>query len=328
LIYLNGDLRGETPLNEMTPAGVNEAGTVKVGIAGWSYPDWKGLVFPRESNFDRVQYLAGYFDTLEINTSFYSIPAPRLVEKWLESARGNPRFSFCVKLYKQFTHGANLRDGSPRLDAQTAEAFKQAFRSLLNAGRLGALLIQFPYRFHATDENRDYLKRLLDQFREFPLVVEFRHKSFYQPLFLDFLRRENVAFANIDQPQISQSMPPTSLLTHAEIGYLRFHGRNSENWFAAEATVAERYDYDYSVEEFEKYWGMVREVQKKKGVLYIIFNNHYRAHQIKNALEFLHRLTGKPVQVMPKLQEAYPSLRSISISPVETKAPYTPSLFE
>jgi uncharacterized protein YecE (DUF72 family) len=321
-------MSSETPMSEMTPAGVKEAGNIKVGIAGWSYPDWKGLVFPRESNFDRVQYLAGYFDTLEINTSFYSIPAPRLVEKWLASSQVNPRFSFCVKLFKQFTHGADIREGSPQMDPAAAEAFKKAFRHLLNAGRLGAMLMQFPYRFHFTQVNLEYLKRLLDQFREFPLAVEFRHKSFYQPSMLEFLKQENVAFANIDQPQISQSMPATSLLTHPEIGYLRFHGRNSNNWFAAAATVAERYDYDYSVEEFEKYWGMVREVQKKKGVLYIIFNNHYRAHQIKNALEFLHHLTGKPFQVMPKLLEAYPALLAIASSPEGKKLPYTPSLFD
>jgi uncharacterized protein YecE (DUF72 family) len=284
----------------------------QVGVAGWIYPDWKGIVYPRESNIDRLEYLSSFFNTIEINTSFYSIPTPQVVGKWMHSVRANPNFTFCAKLYKQFTHGMDLRKGDPSIDSTAAASFKNSFQTMRDSGLLGALLIQFPYRFHYTHTNIEHLKRVFGLFKEYPLVAEFRHKSFYRQSFLDFLKQETVAFANIDQPQLSNSMPSTNILTHHEIAYLRFHGRNSESWFAAEAGVAERYDYDYSQEEYEKYFEMIQEVQKSNGVIYIIFNNHYRAHQIKNALEFLHCLTGQPVQVLPKMMETYPQLRSIA----------------
>lgn len=285
---------------------------VRVGVAGWTYPDWKGLVYPRESNLDRLEYLSTFLNTIEINTSFYSIPTVQMVEKWIRSIKANPHFSFCAKLYKLFTHGADLQQGNPGLDPSVASAFKNSFKTMLDSGLLGTLLVQFPYRFHHTSANLEHLKRVFELFRDYPLVAEFRHKSFYRQSFFEFLRQESVAFANIDQPQVSHSMPSTSILTHPFLAYLRLHGRNSETWFATEAGVAERYDYDYSPAEYEKYFEMIREVKKKNGAIYIIFNNHYRAHQIKNALEFLNHFTGQRVQVMPKLMEAYPKLKSIA----------------
>jgi uncharacterized protein YecE (DUF72 family) len=297
--------------NDITPS-LSTIVHFRVGVAGWTYPDWKGLVYPRESKLDRLEYLSAFFDTIEINTSFYSIPTTKIVERWIQSVKANPRFSFCAKLYKHFTHGTDLDQGNPGLDSSVASSFKNSFRPMLDSGLLGILLIQFPYRFHHTGANLDHIKRVFELFRGFPLAAEFRHRSFYRQSFFEFLKQEYVAFANIDQPQISYSMPSASILTHPSLAYLRLHGRNSKTWFADDAGVAERYDYDYSQEEYEKYFEMIREVKKKNGVLYIIFNNHYRAHQIKNALEFLNHFTGSPVLVMTKLMEAYPTLKSIA----------------
>jgi uncharacterized protein YecE (DUF72 family) len=187
---------------------------------------------------------------------------------------------------------------------------------MLQSGKMGALLIQFPYRFHLEQKNRAYLSNLFDQFPDYPVVLEVRHQSFLDDSFLEFLNHRQVGFANIDQPQVSKSLPPTSIVVSNCPAYLRFHGRNSNNWFAENSTAASRYDYDYSPEECEKYLGMVEKVKKRGGVLYIIFNNHYRAQQLKNALEFLHQLSGQKVEIMPKLMEVYPSLRQIALHPV------------
>jgi uncharacterized protein YecE (DUF72 family) len=295
---------------------------LRVGIAGWTYPDWKGLVFPRESNFDKLAYLSGFFDTVEINSSFYAVPACRETERWLRSVDRNPQFRFCVKLFKQFTHGMDIKEGSPELNQDSLSRFKESFNPMLHAGKLGALLIQFPYRFHWGEKTREYLSRLFDEFCGYPAVLEVRHLSFLEDAFVEFLGQKRVGFANIDQPQVSRSLPPTSILIPHCPGYLRFHGRNANNWFAENATVASRYDYDYSPEEFERYLGMVEKVKQKGGILYIIFNNHYRAQQIKNALEFLHRLTGQKVEVMPKLMEVYPSLRRIALHSVGSGETY------
>jgi len=290
-------------------------GRILVGVAGWSYPDWKGIVYPGETHQDKLQYLSHFFDTIEINTSFYCIPSVSMIAGWVNSVSHNPRFHFTAKLYKVFTHGADLQEGTPMLVPEAAEAFSGVFRPMLELGKLGALLIQFPYRFHYGPKAVDYLLRLFDTFRQFPFALEVRHKSFQVDSFLRLLEDHRVAFANIDQPDVSHSMPPVRVLssTSSQLGYLRFHGRNAANWFDADMGRDGRYDYDYSIEELEVYLGMVREFQQHEGTLYVIFNNHYRASEIKNALEFIHQLSGKPVKVMPKLLKAYPELRRIAL---------------
>jgi uncharacterized protein YecE (DUF72 family) len=191
---------------------------------------------------------------------------------------------------------------------------------MLAADRLGALLLQFPYRFHCEPANMDYLLRLFENFRQYRLVIEVRHKSFAHDSFFELLTREGVTLANIDLPQVSETMPATRVVTTPELGYLRFHGRNSRAWFAADATREVRYDYDYSEEELERLLDTVRDLQKPQGKLYVIFNNHYRGSQVKNAFEFNHKITGKPVQVMPRLLKTYPELKAI-VPPAEAREP-------
>jgi len=290
-------------------------GQILVGVAGWSFPDWKGLVYPRESNLNKLQYLTQFFDTVEVNTSFYAIPTRRLVDGWVKSVSQNPAFLFSVKLYKQLTHGEDVQHGKPEIIPATVEAFKTALQPMLEGKRLGALLLQFPYRFHYEPKNLDYLLRLFETFREYPLVLEVRHKSFAQEPFYAFLEKQGVAFANIDQPEVSYSLPSTNVFTTSRLAYLRFHGRNSEAWFAAEAGRDDRYNYNYSSEELDLYLGMVKEFRERAGTLYVIFNNHYRGSEVKNALEFIHKMSGKKVRVMPKLLKAYPELQRIALPP-------------
>jgi uncharacterized protein YecE (DUF72 family) len=287
-------------------------GRVLVGIAGWSYPDWKGLVYPRESNFDKLRYLAQYFDVIEVNTSFYAIPSSKTVEKWLRSVSDKPEFVFTLKAHKEFTHGSAIRDGKPVIQPESVALLKDAIRPMLEARKLGALLLQFPYRFRNESKNRQHLLELLETFREYPLVVEVRHNSFDDPSFFQMLQDWQVAFANIDQPAISDSLPPTKVFTSSEIAYLRFHGRKAATWFVAKAGRDVRYDYHYSPEELETYEEMIQEFRHRQGTLYVIFNNHYRGAEVRNALEFLHQITGQQVRVMPPLLKAFPELQKIA----------------
>jgi uncharacterized protein YecE (DUF72 family) len=293
-------------------------GRVLVGVAGWSYPDWKEIVYPRETHVDKLQYLSHFFDTIEVNTSFYSIPSRSMVTGWTNCVSHNPRFLFTLKLYKLFTHGDNIQEGTPTLVPSLVDSFKAALEPLQECRKLGALLMQFPYRFHYETKNLDYLLVLFETFREFPLALEVRHRSFHLDSFFKLLEDHQVAFANIDQPGVSHAMPITPVFTAQRLAYLRFHGRNTANWFDMEVGRDGRYDYDYSSQELEVYLGMVREFQQRAGTLYVIFNNHYRASEVKNALEFIHQLSGKPVKVMPKLLKAYPELRQIAL-PEETE---------
>ena len=149
---------------------------VKIGPAGWHYSDWAGIVYPsrRPRGFHEWGYLAEFFDTVEINTTFYQPPKPQIVKVWLHQVAHNPYFRFTAKLWQRFTHQcyANRADES---------AFKEGLEPLMQAGKLGALLLQFPWSFRNTRQNREYLGGLGMQFMEYPLVVEVRHGSWNQP---------------------------------------------------------------------------------------------------------------------------------------------------
>src|SRR5919109_3879516 len=243
---------------------------IRVGPAGWSYKDWAGQVYPQPQprGFDPLTYLAQYFDAVEINSSFYRIPDARMTRRWVERVADHPDFRFTAKLWQGFTHEGNA-------SAQDEAAFRQAMAPLHDAGRLGAVLLQFPYRFHHTPENRAYLRRLADPFREYPLVLEIRHRSWDRPPVYDFLRELGIGFCNIDQPQVSYSIGLTRVVT-SPLGYLRLHGRNAAMWFAEEANAAARYDDRYSAEELQDLVEAAEVISRQARDAYLITNNHFR----------------------------------------------------
>jgi uncharacterized protein YecE (DUF72 family) len=180
---------------EKANVGAATKNAVLVGPAGWSYTDWAGIVYPHHKprGFHEAAYLAQFFDTIEINTSFYSPPRAEIVKAWAEKVAFNPRFKFSAKLWKRFTHerNANLQD---------ERAFKHGLEPLVNEGRLGALLVQLPWSFKNTPENHEYLSGLIMQFMEYPLVLEVRHDSWNKPEVFEWLAGLGVGFCNIDQP--------------------------------------------------------------------------------------------------------------------------------
>jgi uncharacterized protein YecE (DUF72 family) len=140
---------------------------IRVGPAGWAYKDWRGIVYPKERprGFDELSYIARYFDTVEINSSFYGAPKPATAKKWEETVRDNQAFRFTAKLFHSFTHE---RKPAPNDEKD----FKDGIAPLVDAGRLGAVLIQFPWSFKSSPENREYLIGLQKRFHEYPLVIE------------------------------------------------------------------------------------------------------------------------------------------------------------
>jgi uncharacterized protein YecE (DUF72 family) len=279
---------------------------IRVGPAGWSYKDWAGQVYPQPQprGFDPLTYLAQYFDAVEINSSFYRIPDVKTTRRWVERVADHPDFRFTAKLWQGFTHEGTA-------SAQDEAAFRQAMAPLHDAGRLGAVLLQFPYRFHHTPENRAHLRRLADVFGVYPLVLEIRHRSWDRPGVYEFLRRLGIGFCNIDQPQMSYSIGLTRVVT-SPIGYLRLHGRNAAMWFAEGADAAARYDYRYPAEELEAMVDVVEVLSRQARETYLITNNHFRGQAALNALELRHTLHRAPVPVPPPLLTAYPELRPIA----------------
>jgi uncharacterized protein YecE (DUF72 family) len=308
--------------NTKSSAAKLEPAKILVGPAGWSYADWNGIVYPahRSKGFHEATYLAGFFDTIEINTSFYQPLRPSFAVQWLDRVAANPRFLFTAKLWQKFTHEGGTA-------AEDVNAVRAGFDPLHSAGRLGAVLLQFPFSFHHTAENYTRLERILDSFHEYPLVVEVRHSSWMRNDFYQFLHQRGVGFCNIDQPVIGRSVTPSDLAT-SPVGYIRLHGRRYDTWFTDDPATPpeERYNYLYSESELEPWAERVRHVAENTRATFVVTNNHFRGKAIVNALQLIHLLTGQKVKVPEPLRHHYPQLESIASEPSTepTLFPLTP----
>jgi uncharacterized protein YecE (DUF72 family) len=281
---------------------------VRIGPAGWSYSDWGGYVYPsrRPKDFHEAVYLAEFFDTIEINTSFYQPLRPDHAELWLNRVAANPAFVFTAKLWQKFTH-------DPSATMEDERAVRAGFDVLRNAEKLGAILLQFPFSFHRTAETFIYLTAVLERFADYPLVVELRHSSWQIPETFDLLRDRKVGFCNIDQPIIGHSVEPSAVAT-SSVGYVRLHGRRYDTWFSDDpATPAhERYNYLYSTEELNPWVDRIHDLSEHTRNTYVITNNHYQGKAVVNALELLSILKGTKVKVPEPLRERFPQLEQIA----------------
>jgi uncharacterized protein YecE (DUF72 family) len=278
-----------------------------VGTAGWSYEDWDGIVYPvpKPRGFHALPYLADYIDIVEVNSTFYRPASAALALSWLKKIDDRPNFLFSLKLPQVFTH---TRTGFTQKDV---DAFKTAADLIRLRGRLAALLIQFPWSYANTPANTDYLLRLLGFFAGYPLAVEVRHGSWDGPGFYELLRENGAAFCNIDQPIFKNSIGPSAVSTNSEFAYVRFHGRNHENWFREGAGRDARYDYLYAKDELGDWIERIKELGQKSGKVYVITNNHYRGQALANALQIRNMITGDKVDIPDLLLEKYPVLREI-----------------
>lgn len=277
---------------------------VRFGVAGWDYQDWWGMVYPptRPRGFDPLAYLARYFDTIEINSTFYRPADPRTSRRWAERVSHNPNFRFTVKLWQRFTHQRDTA-WSP----QEVDLVRAPLEPLAGSGRLGCLLAQFPWSFKRTPEAREWLEDLVSALGDFPLAVEVRHASWNVPEFYASLAERGVGVVNIDQPVFKNSIKPGAQVT-ADVGYVRLHGRNYEHWFSENAQPHERYDYLYSTEELKPWIERIHEVAERARETYVIANNHYRGQAAVNAAMLRKLYSGGEVEVPPQLGVAYRSV--------------------
>lgn len=292
---------------------------IRIGTAGWSYKDWNGVFYPPEvqrKKLHPLEYLARFFDVVEINTSFYGPLKPELVKLWLRYASAsNPSFQFTAKLHRSFTHSpiAVMEPTSAATIKPTDEdeaAVREGLDGLAGRGKLGALLIQFPVSFKNTLLNREYLDTLLRQFIEYPRVVEVRHSSWDNPETIAEFTRKNVAFCNIDQPVLGKSLAPTEHVT-SPLGYVRLHGRNYKEWFESD-NRDDRYNYLYTTKELEGWKGKIESIAERAHTTYVITNNHYEARAGANALELKSMLRGRRVKAPPELIKHYPELKTFA----------------
>jgi uncharacterized protein YecE (DUF72 family) len=304
-----------------------DASRIRIGVAGWSYKDWEGVFYPPEVTRKKIhalEYLAHFFDVVEINTSFYGHIKPELAKLWIRKVATNPNFVFTAKLHRSFTHSplAVMEPTSAAsikpTDEDEAKA-REGLDALAGEGKLGALLIQFPVSFKNTSLNREYLEHLLRQFIEYPRVVEVRHDSWNNDETLASFARGNVAFCNIDQPMIGRSLAPTEHVT-SSLGYVRLHGRNYKEWFNSDDRN-DRYNYLYTESELGGWKDKIESVSEKAQTTYVITNNHYEARAGTNALELKSMLGGKRVKAPPNLLKTYPELAKFADPDYEAADP-------
>ena len=281
--------------------------TFHVGPAGWSYEDWEGIVYPpvKPRGFHPLPFLARLIDIVEVNSTFYRPASAYLAMSWLKRVEAFPNFLFAVKLHQAFTH---KRDAFGQKDV---DDFRAGIDPLLLRERLAAVLVQFPWSYLNTPENRDHLARLFALFAGYPLALEVRHSSWDTPEFFRSLDENKVAFCNIDQPVFKSSIKPSAVSTNPAFAYVRLHGRNYKNWFRAGAGRDDRYDYLYNRDELQEWIDRIKQLGQKSGKIYVITNNHYRGQAMANALQIKNMLSGEKLEIPKLLVERYPALEEI-----------------
>ena len=260
---------------------------IYIGTSGWSYPKgegtWKGYFYP-PGKINELEYYSQFFDTVEVNSSFYRPPETGVVYNW---ARRVPAgFLFTVKLWQKFTHPKMFQEATGEVAViarQDVDLFHRSLDPLAEAGKLGALLAQFPPSFKNDDYGRRTLGAVAGAFARYPLAVELRHRSWSDdPATAGFLRENKVAWVQIDEPKFSTSVARELPVT-ADMAYFRFHGRNAADWWTGDNET--RYRYLYSAQEISGLAERVKAAGENARMLFAFFNNHWKAWAPRNAVD-------------------------------------------
>lgn len=247
--------------------------SILVGTCGYSYKDWKGPFYPEAIGPEEyLRYYSLFFPFVEIDFSWYAMPAPDSFARMSE--RTGSDFRFAVKLHRSLTH-----DRVENWKEQAA-AFARSLRPLAVAGKLATLLVQLPYSFGYDTDTRRYLAALLGELRDYPLAVEFRNEAWYTERVFEALAARRVALVLVDRPDL-KGLPPEATVVTAALSYVRFHGRNATDWWSGDATS--RYDYLYSPEELAQALQRIRSLASQAQTVLVAFNNHARGQAVENA---------------------------------------------
>lgn len=311
---------------------------VHVGTSGWSYPSgkgkWNGLFYPATrskragtAGFDELRFYADHFDTVEVNSTFYGQPRADVTAGW--AARTPDAFQFSLKLYQKFTHPRMFRDAAlksaPGFEDTTLldmlatvtqsdiDEFRAGIDPIARAGKLAALLAQFPPSFKRTPESHEYLAWLLRLFEGYPMAIELRHSS-WSDAFGDTLQLLNAfgsAWVQIDEPKFRFSIRQNALPNVTGFYYMRLHGRNAAQWWRHDASE-DRYNYLYSADELREFSDIAGAAQTLVKKAYLYTNNHFSAKSVVNAVMLKAQL-GEPIEgeYPPALVAAYPEIADL-----------------
>ena len=282
---------------------------IYIGTSGWSYPKgegtWKGYFYPA-GKINELEYYSQFFDTVEINSSFYRPPNPGYVYNW--ARRVPDGFLFTVKLWQKFTHPKMYKEATGQeaiISRKDVDLFKHSIEPLARYGKLGALLAQFPPSFKNDGFGRQILGAVIKTFNDYRLAVELRHRSWSDDEnTARLLKENNITWVQIDEPKFQSSIAAEVPLT-ADMAYFRFHGRNAEMWWKGDSET--RYKYLYSNDEINELAEKVKKASEQTNLLFALLNNHWRGYAPHNAVDIKKALQipfkELPVQIPPEDDE-------------------------
>ncbi len=248
-------------------------GKLFIGTSGYKYDDWEGVYYPEGIKGNQfLSYYGKEFNTVEINFTYYTLPNPFIFQHMLKKV--DKDFIFSIKAHCSATHKRDLCK-------EDLQKYFQSVKCLSREGRLGCILLQFPYSFKYSECNIKYLKELAKLYEGYNPVVEFRNISWMKKEVVSLLESLGLSFCNVDEPNIGGLLPPTAITT-SSIGYIRFHGRGVKNWWNPEHAY-QRYDYSYTTDELLEWVPRIKRIAKSTKKTFIYFNNHYRAKAVKSA---------------------------------------------
>ena len=249
-------------------------GEVLFGVAGWSYDDWKDVVYPRGCK-DTLCAVAQRVGLIEINSTFYGLPSAKNCRSWAErTADLGTRFT--AKLPQEFTHARRFGDA---LVARTIEGFVP----LQESGRLLGLLAQFNHELPCTTSSIDHVARLANAFAGAGrLFVELRHASWNAAAGLQAMQRMGVGVLELDYPGMvgGFSRDVTGVRAPGDFAYFRLHGRNRA-WFRKGAGRNEVYDWRYSADEVEQLGARIERIRAQAAATLVVANNHFHGSAVK-----------------------------------------------
>jgi uncharacterized protein YecE (DUF72 family) len=314
-----------------------EASPLRIGTSGWNYPNgrgtWNGIFYPpareRSKDFDELGFYASHFNTVEVNSTFYGQPRAEVCRSWV--ARTPPGFEFSIKLYQKFTHPKMFKqalarrlpedargesaalDGLARPNQADLDAFRAGIAPLADAGRLGAVLAQFPPSFKDSPPAREALGGLLRALGEYQVAVELRHRSWSDDLgaTLRLLNGFGAAWVQIDEPKFRTSISQNYLPNVETFYYMRLHGRNAAAWWTHERSE-DRYDYLYTADELQEFVDTADAARRLVKKTYLYTNNHFSAKSVANAAMIKKQL-GEPIEgeYPPEFVARYPELDGV-----------------
>jgi uncharacterized protein YecE (DUF72 family) len=293
-------------------------GRIVVGTSSWADPgfveDWYPDDLPAR---DRLSWYAEHFEAVEVNSTFYAVPAERTIERWAEQTPEG--FTFDVKLHRLLSRHAagldslptDLRDDAevvgrgrvrltPDLEAALAEHTLAAVAPLDDAGKLGAFLLQLSPAFEPRKHELGELDALVERLAPRPVAIEFRHRAWVRKerreRTLEHLSNIGAVFGSVDAPRGRQVtiMPPLDAVTNDELAYFRAHGRNAEGYVKGKS-VAERFGWEYSDDELEEIRGRVEGLAQEVPNVRLMFNNNRSDDAPRAALRFRELIGQVPV---------------------------------